>query len=327
MADTVTPSVLCVAWWVGSAVTLVCLPIAGAGLLLALAPCLPRAWLEPRINAGPLGLRRRRQPRAHAILDTTGFADWTAWARPLARSPRTTLLKQVDKSFIKNGLRVETLPANRLGWAHLQIVIAHQQRHYSTPIALLIGVFRFLICRAMPGQVDVYYATVKPSCSSQIEARSPDPTTSVVAEGPNGLHHRTAHATAPLTNAPESTGAATAADVAAAPGLSAFQERPVALGHSVVKGDTLRLMWFYCSDPRCLLWFAVLRAGVQRAIQTPGLRWVDAGPSGRPEVAELKGTYGFEVTSQWLQLCNYDGPYQPATPYDRIELHGHLKQA
>lgn len=62
---------------------------------------------------------------------------------------------------------------------------------------------------------------------------------------------------------------------------------------TVVKGNTLRGMWFYTAEPQALLWFAALRLHVARGIAMSGIDFVDAGPNANAEVAALKATCGF----------------------------------
>ena len=51
--------------------------------------------------------------------------------------------------------------------------------------------------------------------------------------------------------------------------------------YTVVKGDTLRGMWFYqtelASSSKMFLWFGSLRTAVARAIAIDGCKWVDLG--------------------------------------------------
>jgi hypothetical protein len=210
---------------------------------------------QRRLNTGPLGLsKRRRKLRAHAILPVERLQHWHDWASSLSRSPRTTLLKQLDKTWAAKDIHVATVTSAALGLKHLAIVVSHQRR--SQPVfGIFIGWFRFLVARMMSGSVDVYY------CNNV----------------------------------------------------------PIAFCQYICKGNTLRAMWFYTNDARSLLWFGALRAGVQRAIETPGVAWLDAGPS-KGDVAQLKQRYGFEDTEHWRTQCDYDGAYREVLPYAELTI-------
>eukprot|EP01116_Phalansterium_solitarium_P008957 TRINITY_DN22933_c0_g1_i1.p1 TRINITY_DN22933_c0_g1~~TRINITY_DN22933_c0_g1_i1.p1 ORF type:complete len:246 (-),score=51.99 TRINITY_DN22933_c0_g1_i1:157-894(-) len=86
--------------------------------------------------------------------------------------------------------------------------------------------------------------------------------------------------------------------------------RLVAFTIQIIKGSTLRSMWFYQRPEvsRCRLWFHTKQTTVTRAIAMH-IRHVDLGPSLTKEVEELKSLYGFESTAVWRQICDYDGPF------------------
>ena len=86
--------------------------------------------------------------------------------------------------------------------------------------------------------------------------------------------------------------------------------------HLIVKGDTLRAMWFYSATTprdafrtRPYLWFHSVKRSVGRAIAMKGVRYVDLGTSTSAVVEELKAKFGFDVTRQWRERATYDGPF------------------
>jgi len=87
----------------------------------------------------------------------------------------------------------------------------------------------------------------------------------------------------------------------------------VAWSHSIVKGDTLRAMWFYQSraavDRKLYVWHGVLRQAVARTCRLPAVRWLDLGPSDNERVAGAKTRFGFEDTDTWPSLCDYSGEF------------------
>lgn len=99
--------------------------------------------------------------------------------------------------------------------------------------------------------------------------------------------------------------------------------KPILIGWSqtVVKGDTLRGMWFYqtelASSSKMFLWFGSLRTAVARAIAIDGCKWVDLGPSANERVSGVKAKYGFEITKRWNDKTKNDyhtGPFCEQVP-------------
>lgn len=90
----------------------------------------------------------------------------------------------------------------------------------------------------------------------------------------------------------------------------------VAIASTVVKGDTLRAMWFYQrpSHSQCMIWFHGVRLSLLRAFAMK-LNFVDLGPSLDTSVAELKAKFGFIHTNEWPTMCDYSGPFR----YDVLE--------
>lgn len=235
--------------------------------IIALARLWP-ASLRQRFSLLPLGLSStRRRKRSRNALDTRDIVDWRDWARSLPRSPRTTLLKQIDHAMQQRGLEVCSAGPARsaLSLAHLRVAIAHQRRVAAWhPPAQLRAVFggwiRFCVATMMEGEVDEWR---------------------------------------------DASG------------------RLLAWTQVVVKGDTLRGMWFYTAETRAMLWFAALRLNVARAITMPGVRWVDAGPSRGEGVAELKTRYGFVEVHEWGAAglpCTYAGPFVSALTAANVPL-------
>ncbi|KAK3239645.1 hypothetical protein CYMTET_50438 [Cymbomonas tetramitiformis] len=90
----------------------------------------------------------------------------------------------------------------------------------------------------------------------------------------------------------------------------------VGFSHTVVKGDTLRGMWFYqkAEYSRCGIWFHSIKTAVERGIRLQEVNFVDVGPSYNGGVADMKEKYGFQNSSNWREMCQYDGPYLEIVP-------------
>lgn len=90
----------------------------------------------------------------------------------------------------------------------------------------------------------------------------------------------------------------------------------MAWGQSIVKGDTLRAMWFYQRPEvsRSNIWFACVRLATLRGIAMEEVKWVDLGPSSGGSIEDLKSRMGFEITSEWPQKCDLQGRYAHYTP-------------
>ena len=91
--------------------------------------------------------------------------------------------------------------------------------------------------------------------------------------------------------------------------------RLVGFCSTVVKGTTLRAMWFYQrpSHGHCMIWFHSVRSSLVRAMKMQ-LRHVDLGPSVDEHVAALKTKYGFEYSDEWQVQCDYQGPFRYDVP-------------
>ena len=89
----------------------------------------------------------------------------------------------------------------------------------------------------------------------------------------------------------------------------------VAFASTIVKGNTLRGMWFYQrpSYGRCMIWFHTVRTALQRGFRM-GLRHVDLGPSVDSRVAAIKSRFGFEYSSDWQTVCDYSGAFRYDIP-------------
>jgi len=90
----------------------------------------------------------------------------------------------------------------------------------------------------------------------------------------------------------------------------------VAFSHTIIKGDTERAMWFYQKSEvsKCLIWFYHVQKAIARAISTPGVKYVDLGPSINSKVKEMKETMNFEELLNWKEVCDYSGSFK--TPVD-----------
>mmetsp|Transcript_43622 Transcript_43622/g.92690 ORF Transcript_43622/g.92690 Transcript_43622/m.92690 type:complete len:298 (-) Transcript_43622:82-975(-) len=90
-------------------------------------------------------------------------------------------------------------------------------------------------------------------------------------------------------------------------------DKMVAWSQVIVKGDTMRAMWFYQRDEasrqKMCLWHATLLLAVHRAISMPEVKWVDLGPSKTDELAAAKVKFGFENTREWPDMCGYNGEF------------------
>ena len=204
----------------------------------------------------PMGLGRgRRNPKAHGIIALDEFSNLELWIKSLSRSCRTTLLKQVDKSFTANNLQVTSRRAGKLNRGHLYLIYEHQERSGSK-FPIIGALLRFWVASMMIGTLDEYR----------------------------------------------------------------IGDTLVAFSHSIVKGDTLRAMWFYQSNAseKMYIWFYSLRLSVQRALKLDGVRFVDVGPSVSARVSDLKRKYGCIITTEWESMCDYSGPFTDCALKDKL---------
>jgi len=95
--------------------------------------------------------------------------------------------------------------------------------------------------------------------------------------------------------------------------------RLVAFECTIIKGNTLRAMWFYQRKEvsKYMIWFHSVRTAVVRAIATPGVEFVDLGPSYNAEVAKSKERFNFINTLDWKEMCDYSGPFKDPAPIDK----------
>eukprot|EP00047_Mylnosiga_fluctuans_P007019 m.250623 g.250623 ORF g.250623 m.250623 type:complete len:302 (+) comp16791_c0_seq1:55-960(+) len=91
--------------------------------------------------------------------------------------------------------------------------------------------------------------------------------------------------------------------------------RLVAFSTSIVKGATLRGMWFYQrgSVAKHLIWHHTARLSIQRAIAM-GLHHADTGPSTGPQYVAAKAKYGFAHRADWRDECDYSGAFRYDLP-------------
>lgn len=84
----------------------------------------------------------------------------------------------------------------------------------------------------------------------------------------------------------------------------------VALTQSVIRGQTIRGLWFYQLEEfsRCSLYFVTVRMAIDRA-RALGLRFVDCGPSPENQRA-AKERLGFKFVPPEQWRPGYEGPYQ-----------------
>ncbi|GMH86123.1 hypothetical protein TrST_g2016 [Triparma strigata] len=87
---------------------------------------------------------------------------------------------------------------------------------------------------------------------------------------------------------------------------------------TIVKGDTLRGMWFYQSQrakrDRLYLWHASLMVSICRVGMMEGVKWCDTGPSVGEGTKEMKLKFGFDSKESWRDLCDYDGEFRNDVP-------------
>ena len=87
----------------------------------------------------------------------------------------------------------------------------------------------------------------------------------------------------------------------------------IAFSHTVIKGDTLRGMWFYqrSDHSKSGIWFHQIKVALQRAILLkPAVKFVDIGPSrAGTSVSELKDRFGFKSLANWAEVCDYSGDF------------------
>lgn len=231
-------------------------------------------------SKGPMGIRssKKNPRRAHALASVGSDALTVKdWVAPLSRSCRSTINKQIDKAYAKFGVEVHSISPSEMGWDHFWVVYSHEYKAYANRARAFFGALgRFLVAKMMTGVVDEYRIS-PPLQPSSLRPQQP------------GM---------PPTEASKST------------------KRLIGWSQTVIKGDTLRGMWFYqsefASSSKMFLWFGSLRAAVARAIAVDGCKWVDLGPSANERVSTVKAKYGFEITKRWNDKSKNDyhtGPF------------------
>jgi len=77
----------------------------------------------------------------------------------------------------------------------------------------------------------------------------------------------------------------------------------VALNQSVIKGPTIRAMWFYQLPCKAGIWMFCLRLSVLRgfALRNDGIRFIDVGPSLQASLEKGKARYGCIPTKDWKE--------------------------
>lgn len=136
------------------------------------------SWLATatgfRFSASGAGRWLQRRAQHHAVLDLATYETWTAWARGLSRSVRTTLLAQVDRAAAVHSVRLHASvgPAGRVlvSLEHFGVILAHQRRVHAAaqqassaafvgrlaaPLRIAVAsVLRWLKAVTMPGDID-----------------------------------------------------------------------------------------------------------------------------------------------------------------------------
>merc|ERR1719203_1116289 len=82
----------------------------------------------------------------------------------------------------------------------------------------------------------------------------------------------------------------------------------------IIKGNTLRAMWFYQTDDaidsKSYVWYASLRLTMVRVFLSKGVRYVDLGPSQTGALMDAKVRFGFQATPDWRAKCEYEGDFE-----------------
>jgi len=84
--------------------------------------------------------------------------------------------------------------------------------------------------------------------------------------------------------------------------------------HAVVKGATLRGMWFYQARGDAFIWHGGIRHAVERGTAMPNVHHVDLGPSKGANVVAAKERFGFADVEDWPDICDYAGEFVPPRP-------------
>eukprot|EP00040_Diaphanoeca_grandis_P004230 m.27655 g.27655 ORF g.27655 m.27655 type:complete len:256 (+) comp15784_c0_seq1:238-1005(+) len=81
----------------------------------------------------------------------------------------------------------------------------------------------------------------------------------------------------------------------------------------VIKGKTLRGMWFYqtkfAAAHKMYVWHGAIRDAVALGIATKHVEHVDIGPSRDQDLRDMKARFGFLDCEHWKDICNYSGPF------------------
>jgi len=94
---------------------------------------------------------------------------------------------------------------------------------------------------------------------------------------------------------------------------------------TIVKGATLRAMWFYqnrqARNSKLFLWFDTLKSSILRlgdgTLQEKGVKFIDLGPSQSAGAVAVKTKFGFNNSLEWREICDYEGEFLQPPQYSR----------
>jgi len=252
-------------------------------------------------------------PKEHAIASFESFDTMQEWMKAsLGSSATTTLSKQVDKAFRKHDLHYICTGESYhvLGWEHLSVCVDHEIRAYGGSVwkGVMVGTLRFAFAKCMESHIqEVRQGSPRKNQHQPTRTDGGKPTT------PSRSSNGTGAGAASQSKTPFSLQAMelTRSKMGDARSVNEDGGRLVGWSAVTVKGDTLRVMWFYqrtSMHKQGLIWFYILRKGIEICfdLKPDGVTHVDLGPSNTDNVKQLKAKYGFHSTEQWRKVGHSD---------------------
>ena len=281
------------------------------------------------VPASAWSLRRLRPKQKHSIISMDGITSLKDYVKKIdSRSVKVTMTSQIDRLFLQHHVVVRTTSHDAIGWQHFQVIYDHERKLYNMPRALLVTLMRFLVILLMVGSLDEYYMVESGNCEASHMEKGDEGTGE--AAGGNTFHKRVANgnneedasdslSAEPSTNPSKHEINIVSNACTPSPNSSAssdvYKPTLIAFSSTIVKGNTLRAMWFYQRPvhSHCMVWFHSVRTSLMRAM-IMRLCYVDLGPSNDTQVAELKAKFGFAYVEDWDSICDYDGSFRHDIP-------------
>ena len=231
-----------------------------------------------KIMSGPMGLVQK-DPKEHGVVDLKDFDTFESCIS------KKYSLKQTLQQKVKKFPLVFVSKRSGIGWKHFKIIWNHESRFFGRGKAFFVSIVRWLAFFATNFDCfeEVY---VKLDVDDDIWPPKRDK-----LEMKSQFKHCEKVERFTLSNEDA---------------VDESRFKLVAFASSIVKGDTIRAMWYYSEMERANIYYYIVRLNFLRAYCL-NLRYVDAGPSdthGR----EAKEKLGFVFTKDYQKF--YEGDFK-----------------